>query len=177
MSGGGQGRDGEAGGAAGSRVPAAGREGSAVPVPIPLPPAPVLTTCGGGRSPPGAGAATCPLRALSSGGEGAAGKGMREEGGLPPPASLSLTSSSSSPPSPARPGPPRAPRPPPGLASPGRGPVRCSGTYCVTPVSLSACPLGKDKSDRPASLAAAARNNFVSPSSRWESSSFSFFFQ
>ncbi|XP_039564224.1 rabphilin-3A-like [Passer montanus] len=49
----------EAGAAAGSRVPAAGREGSAgaarCPCRSPSLRPPVLTTCGGGRSPPGPG--------------------------------------------------------------------------------------------------------------------------
>ncbi|XP_041254809.1 rabphilin-3A-like [Onychostruthus taczanowskii] len=62
MSGGGQGRDGrqEPPRAAGcrqqvGRAARGGRRCRAVPMPFPLPPAPVLTTCGGGRSPPGPG--------------------------------------------------------------------------------------------------------------------------
>lgn len=116
MSGGGQGRDGrqEPPRAAGcrqqvGRAARSGRRCRAVPVPFPLPPAPVLTTCGGGQSPPGPGQRPVHCGRSPPEVRGRRGRACgRREGGLPPPASPSppSPSSSSSPPSPARPAPP-----------------------------------------------------------------------
>lgn len=99
-----------------------GTAAGTVPYPRPSLSAPFLTTRRGGRSLPGPGAATCPLRALFSGGEGAAGKGMREERGREGSRRPPLPHLPPSPPPPPRPAqpypapPPRTPRPPPGPA-------------------------------------------------------------
>lgn len=143
---------------------------------------PVLTTCGGGRSPPGPGQRPVHCR-RSSGGEGAAGKGMREEGRRAPTARLPLSpsppsSSSSSPPNPARPGPP-GPLPA-GFAQsvPGPGSPALLRHLLCHPVTVSLSPRIKGIKAIPPPASLAARNNFVSflPAA-WESSSFSFFFQ
>lgn len=154
----------EAGVAAGSRAPAApqqvgeARRGPPVPYPPPLTPIPYHLRRR--LEPAQAGAATCPLRALSFGGEGAVGKGMRQEERRAPslasPLLTSLLLLLLLLPAQPRPAPPRLPRSPPSLAPrPGwllrgsfaRGVPALFPALTVSPlVCLSVCPLGGDKS-------------------------------